>query len=132
MSNTDTAIRDAVESFVEQLKSLIQHAALESVQAALNGGSQSPRRGAKPGRAAATVVASNGRGKGAKRTPEELDALVKKLHAHVVKNPGQRIEKIGAGLGIPTKELVLPAKKLLSEKRLATKGQKRATLYFAK
>jgi hypothetical protein len=74
---------------------------------------------------------SNGRGTGAKRTPAELDALVKKLHAHVVKNPGQRIEKIGAGLGIPTKERALPARKLLSEKRLATKGQKRATLYFA-
>jgi len=131
MSNTDTAIRQAVESFVEQLRGLIQHAALESVQAALNGGGQSLRRGAKPGRAAA-VVASKGRAKGAKRTPEELEALVKKLHAHVAKNPGQRIETIGAGLGVPTKELVLPAKKLLSEKRLATKGQKRATIYFAK
>jgi len=130
MSNTDTAIREAVESFVEQLKGLIQQAALESVQAALGAGGQT-RRGAAPARGAASVVRT-GRSKGAKRSPEELEALVKKLHAHVAKNPGQRIETIGAGLGVPTKELVLPVKKLLGEKKLSTKGQKRATTYFAK
>src|ERR1041384_5828913 len=103
MSNTDTAIREAVESFVEQLKGLIQRAALESGQAALGGGNQT-RRGAAPARGAASAVVTRGRSKGAKRSPEELEALVKKLHAHVAKNPGQRIETIGAGLGVPTKE----------------------------
>jgi hypothetical protein len=131
MSNTDTAIREAVESFVEQLKGLIQQAALESVQAAL-GGSGQPRRGVTPARGAASAVVTKGRSKGAKRSPEELEALVKKLHAHIAKNPGQRIETIGAGLGIPTKELALPVKKLVGEKKLTTKGQKRATIYFAK
>jgi DNA-binding NtrC family response regulator len=132
MSNTDSAIREAVESFVEELKGLIQRAALESVQAVLDGGGQSLRRGAKPARAASSAVAPKGRRKGAKRLPEELEELVGKLHAHIVKNPGQRMETIGASLGLRTKELVLPAKKLLSEKKLTTKGQKRATTYFAK
>ena len=130
MSNADTAIRDAVESFVEQLRELIRGAALESVQAALNSGGESRLRAARPARA--TVVALKGDRTNAKRTPDELEALVKKLHAHIVKNPGQRIEKIGASLGVSTKELVLPARKLLSEKRLTTKGQKRATIYFPK
>ena len=131
MSKSDAAVREAVESFVEQLRGLIQQAALESVQAALNGGAVSARRGAKSGRAAA-VISGKGRQKGAKRTPEELEALVKKLHTHVAKNPGQRIEHIGKALGVATKELNLPVKKLVSEKRLSTKGQKRATTYFAK
>ena len=130
MSNTDAAIREAVESFVEQLRGLIQQAALESVQAALNGGVPA-RRGVKAGRPA-VAVSTKGRQKSAKRTPEELEGLVKKLHAHVAKNPGQRIEQVGKALGVATKELVLPVKKLVSEKRLSTKGQKRATTYFAK
>jgi hypothetical protein len=129
MSNTDAAIQEAVESFVEQLRELIQQAALESVQAALSGGAQA-RRGAKPGRSAA--AAPKGHLKGAKRTPEELEGLVKKLHAHVAKNPAQRIEQIGMALGIATKELTLPMKKLVGEKRMTSKGQKRATTYYAK
>ena len=131
MSNTNAAIREAVESFVEQLRGLVQQAALESVQAALSGGAVQARRVAKPGRSA-VAAAGTAREKGAKRTPEELEALVKKLHSHVARNPGQRIEQIGAALGVATKELVLPARKLLGEKRMSTKGQKRATVYFAK
>jgi len=130
MSNTDSAIREAVESFVEQLRGLIQRAALDSVQAALNGAPA--RRGAKPGRSAPSDARSKGHRKGAKRTPEQLDGLIKKLHSYVAKNPGQRIEQVGKALGVATKELVLPVKKLVSEKRLSAKGQKRATTYSAK
>ena len=131
MSNTDIAIREAVESFVEQLRGLITQAALESVQVALNGGSALPRRGSKPGRSGSPSAVKT-RQKGIKRSPEELDALVKRLLAYIVKHPGQRIEQIGASLGVPSKEFVLPVKKLLSEKQITTKGQKRATAYFAK
>jgi hypothetical protein len=127
MPNTDIAIREVVESFVEQLRELIQQAAFESVQAALSG---SARRGAKPRRKTA-LAAPSGR-KGARRTPEDLEAQVKKLHSFVSKNPGQRIEQIGRALGVATKELVLPVKKLIGEKRISTKGQRRATTYFAK
>jgi hypothetical protein len=80
----------------------------------------------------AFVSLSANRKKGAKRTPEELEQLIKKLHTYVAKNPGQRIEQIAAGLDISTKELNLPAKKLIGDKKLSTKGQKRATTYFAK
>jgi len=130
MPNTDAAIRDAVESFVEQLRELIQQAALESVEVALSGGAPA-RRGAKPGRSAVAVLAKDHQ-KGAKRTSEELEALVKKLHSYVAKNSGQRIEQIGKALGVATKELMLPVKKLVGEKKISTKGQKRATTYFAK
>jgi hypothetical protein len=129
MSNSDTAIRAAVDAFVEQLSGLIRQAALESVQALLSDGAGPSRRASKVARGS---VAVKGRRKGAKRTPEELEALVKKFHSHVVKNPGQRIEQIGQILAIPTKELALPVKRLMSEKKLSSKGQKRATTYFAK
>ena len=129
MSTIDDAIREAVESFVAQLRGLIQQAALESVQTALNG-NQPARRGSKPQRTAA-VPGSLRSETGAKRTPAELAALIKRLHTHIAKHPGLRIEEIGTGLGIPTKALVLPVKRLISERKIATKGQKRATVYFA-
>lgn len=131
MSNTDTAIKEAVESFVEQLRGLIQGAALEAVHAALSGGAVPERRSANPGGRTA-VAAPRSRQKGSKRTPEELEALVKKLHSHIAKNPGQRVEQIGKTLGIATKEFVLPIKKLVSEKKFSTKGAKRATTNYAK
>ncbi|HYP99605.1 MAG TPA: DNA-binding protein [Polyangiaceae bacterium] len=130
MSKVDEEVREAVETFVEQLKGLIQRAALESVQSALNGGGSAPRRGAK--RALPQPALGSDRYEAsAKRSPAELAALIKKLHSHISKHPGLRIEKIGEGLGVPTKALVLPVKRLISERKVTTKGQKRATVYYA-
>jgi hypothetical protein len=136
MANISDTIRAALDAFVNDLSSLIQEAALESVEQALAEASTIPGRG-RGGRGARTaapsfVSLSQNRKKGAKRTPEELEQLIKKLHGYIAKNPGQRIEQIAQGLDISTKELNLPAKKLISDKKLSTKGQKRATTYFAK
>ena len=134
MANISDTIRAALDAFVNDLSSLIQEAALESVEQALAEASTIPARGGRGSRAAASALVSfsQSRKKGAKRTPEELEQLIKKLHGYIAKNPGQRIEQIAQGLDISTKELNLPAKKLISEKKLSTKGQKRATTYFAK
>ena len=134
MANINDAIRAALDSFVEDLSNLIQKAALESVEQALSSASTIPGKRGRGARAAAPafVALSQSRKKGAKRTPEELEQLIKKLHTYIGKNPGQRIEKIAQGLDISTKELNLPAKKLIGDKKLSTKGQKRATTYFAK
>jgi len=130
MSNIDDELLEAVEAFVGQLKGLIQRAALESVQSALNGGSPSSRRGSKRSLSRASGV-PQAHEANSKRTPAELAALIKRLHHHIAKHPGLRIEKIGSGLGLPTKALVLPVKRLISERKVTTKGQRRATVYFA-
>jgi hypothetical protein len=133
MANISDTIRAALDAFVNDLSSLIQEAALESVEQALAEASAIPGRGRGARAAAPSFVSlSQGRKKGAKRTAEELEQLIKKLHVYIAKNPGQRIEQIAQGLDISTKELNLPAKKLISDKKLSTKGQKRATTYFAK
>ena len=134
MANISDTIRAALDAFVDDISSLIQQAALESVEAALAGASTIPGRRGRGARTAAPAFAalSPTRKKGAKRSPEELEQLIKQLHGYIAKNPGQRIEQIAQSLDISTKELNLPAKKLISEKKLSTKGQKRATTYFAK
>jgi hypothetical protein len=139
MANSlDDRIRARVEQFASELADLIRESAMETVSAALTGARPSPGRGGRRAAAAVAVVRSAGRGraasreKGAKRPPDEIERLTGRLLDYVKGNPGQRIEQIADGMGTSTKELNLPAKKLISGKQLKTKGQKRATQYFAR
>ena len=126
-------IRSRVEAFAEELSALIRDSAMETVRDALGGGA-APRRGGRGGRgsAAAAPVRGSRREKGQKRDPAEIERLTGRLLDYVKGNAGQRIEQIAAGMGTVTKELNLPVKKLISQKSLRTKGQKRATQYFAR
>jgi hypothetical protein len=132
-SSVESDIRSRVESFVEDLTAMIRASALDLVNEALGEGGSRPGKRAAGRRAAAPAAITSGRrSKGAKRDPRLLAALTDKLGDYIKKNPGQRIEQIGKSLGIPTKDLALPVKKLVGAKKISTKGQKRATTYFAK
>lgn len=139
MANSlDDRIRARVEQFAAELAELIRESAMETVSVALSNARPSPGRGGRRGAAAAVAVRAVGRGrsasreKGAKRPPDEIERLTGRLLDYIKGNPGQRIEQIADGMGTSTKELNLPAKKLISGKQLKTKGQKRATQYFAR
>ena len=127
-------IRSRVEEFVDELSGLIRQSAMDTVARVLGGESEG-RRGGRRG-AARVVAPAEGRGrarpKGAKRSQDELERLTGRLLAYVKGNAGQRIEQIAKGMGVSTRELNLPAKKLLGNKSIRTKGQKRATQYFPK
>ncbi len=140
MANSfDDRIRARVEQFAAELAELIRESAMETVSAALTGARPSSGRGGRRAAAAvAPVRGGGGRGrtasreKGAKRPPDEIERLTGRLLDYVKGNPGQRIEQIADGMGTSTKELNLPAKKLIATKQLKTKGQKRATQYFGR
>jgi hypothetical protein len=133
-NSVNDRIRSRVEAFAEELSALIRDSAMETVREALGGGGSAPRRGARGGRAAASSAPVRGgrREKGQKRDPGEIERLTGRLLDYVKGNAGQRIEQIAAGMGTVTKELNLPVKKLIAQKSLKTKGQKRATQYFAR
>ncbi|HYO98480.1 MAG TPA: DNA-binding protein [Polyangiaceae bacterium] len=140
MANTSVSdqVRARVEAFVDELSDLIRQSAMDTVHKAL-AGDDAPRRGGRragagAGRPAASAARSQSRGraKGAKRSPDELDELTTQLLTYIKSNSGQRIEQIAQGMGTSTKELNLPAKKLLSKKAIRTKGHKRATQYFSR
>jgi hypothetical protein len=80
--------------------------------------------------AKAPVSKKTQRASGEKRPPAELAKLTDKLGDYIKSNPGRRMEAIGKALGLPTRELNLPIKKLLAAKRVKTQGHKRATEYF--
>jgi hypothetical protein len=69
------------------------------------------------------------RGKGEKRTADELEALSAKFLAFVEGHPDMRIEQINRELGTSTKDLALPIRKLLGEKKIKAKGRRRGTTY---
>lgn len=132
-------IQARIESFTAELADLIRQAALQSVSEALSSPLASGRRVARlPIRMNSAALATRAgrviadRAAGAKRSPAELEEVTERLVEFIGQNPGQRTEQIGASLGLATKDLVLPMRKLVREGRLKTKGQKRATTYYVK
>lgn len=123
-TSVESEIRSRVEAFTAELVALIRASAVDVVNAALGRAGVRGRRGRAPSPAVST------RAKGAKRSSEELARLTDTLGAFIKKNPGLRIEQIGKALGLSTKDLALPVKKLLAAKQISTKGQKRSTTYF--
>lgn len=148
MSNVETEIRSHVDTFVAQLSALVRKAALEAVADALREGQPSGTAAAprKAGRAKAAPppaaevkkagrparAAKPARKKGEKRSKEELAAMTQRVLEHIRANSGQGVEQIAKDLGTTTKELTLPIRKLLVEKKITSKGEKRATKYFSR
>jgi hypothetical protein len=124
MSDFESEMNRVVQGFVAQITDLARRAAINTLETAL--GKSSNGRG-RP----ASIIRSAGRGRGAKRSSDELDKLQDKFLDFVKNNPGLRIEQINKQLGTTTKDLALPIRKLVSEGGLKTKGEKRSTQYFA-
>lgn len=64
-----------------------------------------------------------------KRSPEELDQVSEQLFAYIEANPDQRMEEIAEAMKMSSRELTLPLRKLLEQKRVRGTGNKRATTY---
>ena len=134
----NTKIDSYVATFVAGLTDLVTEEALARVQAALGG---APAQAEKPAKKAKAAVAAEPVAKatkktkhvaGAKRSPEDLAAVVEKVFGFIKANPGSGAETIGKNLGMKTAEFALPIKKLMADRRIRSKGAKRATVYSAK
>jgi hypothetical protein len=147
MSNVHDEVRTRIDAFVAELAGIVRQSALDAVRSAL-GEARAPRGGVRAAtaevrrgggaksradRRGAPGAAARGRAKpGQKRDPKMLARLVERLQAHIAANPGERIEQINKALGVPTKDLNLPIKKLIRAGRITSKGQKRSTTYHPK
>lgn len=127
MADINDRIRARIDAFVEELSDLVQRATLEAVNDAL----RTELRGAGR-RGALAEGRRGGRRRGQKRSQEEIGQSAERAFKFIESNPGVGIEQIGKEIGESTADLTLPLKKLLGEKRIAKKGQKRGTRYFPK
>ncbi len=132
MSDFQHEMNKAVEGFVAQITELARRAALDTLESSFGArvaGSGGRRAAAGP----VTSSASGGRPRGrsgAKRSPEDLEALSTKFATFVKAHPGLRIEQINKELGTTTKDMALPIRKLIAEGMISAKGSKRSTQYF--
>jgi hypothetical protein len=132
MSNFQNEMNQAVQGFVAQITELARRAAMDTLESAFGG---RPARQGSAGAALAPAMTGGraGRprgGRGAKRTAADLEMLSEKFATFVKASPGLRIEQINKELGTTTKDLALPIRKLIAEKMISAKGQKRSTTYF--
>src|SRR5215475_9090557 len=131
MSDFQNEMNRTVQSFVAHITQLAHRAAIDTLESAFTG--RSGRSNGRPVAVALTAVAGTrgrARGRGAKRSPEDLEALSEKFASFVKTHPGLRIEQINKELGTTTKDLALPIRKLIAEGQITAKGKKRSTTYF--
>jgi hypothetical protein len=125
-------ITPRVQAALDELVAAIRESTISSFQAMLSGGPASAKSAQRAPAARAVRPAVKSRAKGAKRSPEEIEAQTKLLLATIKKNPGLRIEEISKMIGVSTKEPALPVIKLFDAKAISSKGNRRATRYFPK
>jgi hypothetical protein len=118
------------QSFANGVLAAVRGASLEDLLAESGG----PRRG--PGRPRGTATAGprkKAHGRLARRSPEDiaktLDNVVSAVRA--TRGKGLRAEEIRKQLGLDVREVPRVLRAGLSAKKLHSKGQKRATTYFA-
>ena len=73
---------------------------------------------------------STARATGPRRNREELAAIAEKLYEAVCIMPGEKMTVLAAHLGVPSRSLRLPAKRLKETNRVRTVGQRQHMRYF--
>lgn len=110
--NTQAQIEALVSSFTAELTRLMQDAVNEALRGA--GTVKAGRRsGGRGGRVAANT---------------DLD---ERLYREIKKQGGRRLEELAVALNVDSKQLKLPARRLVAAKRVKKSGQARGTKYRA-
>jgi hypothetical protein len=135
-TSLQSTLNDLAASFAESVLDAIRGISLNE----LVEGSAQGRRPGRPSRASTSAVpaapaakrpAASG-GRLPRRSQEDIDKALSQVVALAKKHrEGLRAEQIRAELGLQPKEMPRILKEGLEKKALKSKGQKRATTYFA-
>ena len=113
-----------IENFAANVTVILTQAVREAVEAALTTPRSSKRAGSAgaPAAARARRRPTNGRG-----SSLDVDTVL----AEVKRQGGRGVEKLAKKLGVKTKQLTLPLRKLIAAKKIKTKGRRRGMSYTA-
>jgi hypothetical protein len=134
MSTLKSRLDSLASSFASEVVRAIQSASLEELLGEVRGkrGPGRPRISTAAPPAAATTKARRG-GRLPRRSAEDIKAALDKVHGLLKTNKsGLRAEQIRKALRLDVREMPRVLKEGLATKKLASKGQKRATTYFAR
>ena len=130
MRNFEQQISQRVRAFVDEITDMARQQAMEALTAALQTGGRGVMTGRGRGGNGAAGRARLASARNGRRSIDEIDAACDALMSEITARPGQRVEQIAATLQARTKDLALPIRKLIKDKRVRTEGQRRATKYF--
>jgi hypothetical protein len=140
MPHLRSALDHLGASFADAILDAIRSASLDELLGQTNGHVAARGRGPAPARRAAAAPAAakpapnktTASGRLARRSSADIATALEGVVALVKKHKeGLRAEVIRAELGLEAKELPRILKEGLATKKLRSKGQKRATTYFA-
>jgi hypothetical protein len=132
MSTLRSALDALAESFADSVLEVVRSSNLDEIIGAQ--GVRANRVATTPSSVKLTrpTAKSAKPGRLPRRSVEDIAAVLGQIIALVKKNrDGLRAEEIRANLGLEAKELPRVLKEGIATKKLRTKGQKRATTYFA-
>jgi DNA invertase Pin-like site-specific DNA recombinase len=132
MTTLRSQLTELAQSFADSVISAIRGASLQDLLSERAG--QRSARAAKDGEDGATRTRPGRQkpGRLRRRTPEEIGKAVDLVTKLVKSQPkGLRAEEIRKKLGLDVREVPRILKEGLAKKQLRSKGQKRATTYFA-
>lgn len=121
-------LEDILSEFADRIRAAVREEMLAALGATI--GAPKPAKGLNF--RAPSTAARGRRKKGQKRDSKELAGITARLLGAIKAGKGMRIEEISKALKISTKDLALPAKKLIAEGKIRTTGTRRATRYFEK
>ena len=130
-TNLRSALNDLANTFASSVLEAIRGASLEDLIAEGSGGGPRGRRGGRGGQPTPSGSARKG-GRLARRSPDDIAKSLAKVVTLVKgKKAGLRSEQIRDALKLDKRELPRVLGEGLKRKVLKSKGQKRATTYFA-
>lgn len=129
MSTIQDTLHGLASQFTSEVLAAIRTASIEDLQ-----GETGPRARPTSSRMPTPKAASGSQraGRLARRGPEEIGKMIERIAGLLSKSPaGLRAETLREKLGVDAKELPRPLADGLRQKRFTSKGQKRATTYYA-
>jgi len=122
MSDVHDRIEECITAFTVDMSELVRRVAFESVSLALAG-----EVAISPAKKPYPIAATRGNGK---RTRAQIERTIAALERHIRSAPGRRMEELSSDLGLTSRELMLPVRRLLEARCIRSQGHKRATRYY--
>jgi hypothetical protein len=132
MSTLKSRLDSLASSFASEVVRAIQSASLEELLSEVGGKRAAGRPRVAPA-SAPTPFRSRKAGRLPRRSEDDIKATLNKVHGLLKSaKSGLRAEQIRTALKLDVREMPRVLKEGLATKKLTSKGQKRATTYFAR